>query len=181
MSRSELTCFWQKKTRSVSFLFTQIIINLHFLVTMFALSHREPKFTCTRKSGRGCRGVLGHAHLIVPVFAGLCYTAQRMTSPLLSPDPSHSFHIVSLTHGPLLTPFKNSTAYFLLEKLQKFKIVPNATKIKTWEYRIAIGNRWETFVLIDMRQIASLQCIPVFAAQLHSIFLLLHDNNLSTT
>lgn len=118
MSRSELTCVWQKKMHSVSFLFTQIIINLHFLVTMFALSYREPKFTRTQKCGRGCRGYWGmHIWLFLCLLA-FAIQLKWMTSPLLSPDPSHSFHIVSLTHGPLLTPFKNSTAYFLLEKLQ---------------------------------------------------------------
>jgi len=53
-----------------------------------------------------------------------------MTSPLLSSDPSHPFHLVSLTH--LLSP--------TFEK--QFEMVLNAaTKIKTSENPIAIRNR----------------------------------------
>lgn len=69
------------KMHSVSFFFTQIIINLHFLVTVFAVSHRELKFTRTRKCGRGRRGYWGmHIWLFLCLLAFASVQWDDLTS-----------------------------------------------------------------------------------------------------
>lgn len=151
---------------SVSFSFTQIIINLHFLVTMFALSHRKPKFTRTRKCGKGCRGYWGmHIWLFLCLLAFA--TAQRddLTSiecrslsliPHGQPRPWPSAHTFSKQHSRLPAG-----------RVTEFKIVAKATKIKIRENLIVVNNKWENLIWIDMHFIG-VHLYSAFQCVLHS-------------
>lgn len=109
------------KMHSVLFFFTQIIINRHFLVTVFAVSHREPKFTCTQKCGRGRRGYWAmHIWLFLCLLAFATAQWDDLTSiessslsliPHRQPRPwpsAHTFYKLHSTFpaGKVLNNFK---------------------------------------------------------------------------
>ncbi len=137
---------------------------------MFALSHRKPKFTCTQKCGKWCRGYWGmHIWLFLCLLAFA--TAQRddLTSiesrslsviPHGQPRPWPSAHTFSKQHSRLPAG-----------RVTEFKIVAKATKIKIRGNLIVVNNNWENLIWINLHfiRVHLYSALPMCPAQLFSI------------